>query len=214
MIERTGPPTLLRLVAYALFLFPADQVLAPLGASGSVAMVLALLLTGAWAASALLGLHDPIPMRHPGRAALTLLLLELGVLAMRSGARKSARRRAELQRLRRVEAEVQTRQSAEAQRNATAAPVASAPAPFARRDSSDSDTGRTQALRDSHETSRDDSSRLGTVRPDSYRQDTSGTGGQAAVSDTRPPGYDSQAGGAGATVDEGYSDGASRTDRA
>lgn len=75
MIERTGPPTLLRLVAYALFLFPADQVLAPLGASGSVAMVLALLLTGAWAASALLGLHDPIPMRHPGRAALTLLLL-------------------------------------------------------------------------------------------------------------------------------------------
>ncbi|MFC3689573.1 hypothetical protein [Aquipuribacter hungaricus] len=146
--------------------------------------------------------------------ALTLLLLELGVLAMRSGARKSARRRAELQRLRRVEAEVQTRQSSEAQRNATAAPVASAPAPFARRDSSDSDTGRTQALRDSHETSRDDSSRLGTVRPDSYRQDTSGTGGQAAVSDTRPPGYDSQAGGAGATVDEGYSDGASRTDRA
>lgn len=74
-IERTGPPTLLRLIPYALFLFPADQVLAPLGASGSVAMVLALLLTGAWAASALLGLHDPIPMRHPGRAALALLLL-------------------------------------------------------------------------------------------------------------------------------------------
>ncbi|SMH39623.1 O-antigen ligase [Rathayibacter oskolensis] len=73
-IERTGPPTLLRLSAYALFLTPADQVLAPLGASGSVAMVLALLLAVAWLASALLGLHDPVPMRHPGRLALTLLL--------------------------------------------------------------------------------------------------------------------------------------------
>lgn len=68
--------------------------------------------------------------------ALTLLLLELGVIALRSGARKSSKRRAELQRLRRVEAEVQSRQAAEAQRNAapsTAAPSA-APAPFARRD--------------------------------------------------------------------------------
>ena len=45
--------------------------------------------------------------------ALTLLLIELGVMAMRSGARKSAKRRAELQRLRRVEAEVRTRESAE-----------------------------------------------------------------------------------------------------
>lgn len=66
---------------------------------------------------------------------LTLLLLELGVLAMRSGARKSSKRRAELQRLRRVEAEVQARQSAESQRNATATAAApTAPAPFARRE--------------------------------------------------------------------------------
>ncbi|MGJ7439832.1 hypothetical protein [Aquipuribacter sp. MA13-6] len=68
--------------------------------------------------------------------ALTLLLLELGVIALRSGARKSSKRRAELQRLRRVEAEVQSRQAAESQRNATPASAApsAAPAPFARRD--------------------------------------------------------------------------------
>lgn len=68
--------------------------------------------------------------------ALTLLLLELGVLALRSGARASSKRRAELQRLRRVEAEVQARQAAEAQRNASLATPASAPtpAPFARRE--------------------------------------------------------------------------------
>ena len=64
--------------------------------------------------------------------ALSLLLLELGILAARSGARKSAKRRSELQRLRRVEQEVQTRQAAQAQRNAEVAPPAAAP--FARRD--------------------------------------------------------------------------------
>lgn len=80
--------------------------------------------------------------------ALTLLLLELGILAARSGARKSAKRRAELQRLRRVEQEVQTRQAAQAQRNAEVAP--SGGAPFARRDTTtdtrvDPDTdGRSQ----------------------------------------------------------------------
>lgn len=73
-IERTGPPVLLRLTAYALFLAPADQVLAPLGASGYLALVLALVLAVTWFASALLGLHDPVPMRHPGRLALALLL--------------------------------------------------------------------------------------------------------------------------------------------
>lgn len=66
--------------------------------------------------------------------ALTLLLLELGLVALRAGARKAARRRSEMQRLRRVESEVQTRQSASAQRNAEAlAPAPAAPAPFARR---------------------------------------------------------------------------------
>lgn len=72
--QRAGPPLLLRLTAYALFLTPADQVLAPLGASGYLALVLALALAVTWAASALFGLHDPVPMRHPGRLALALLL--------------------------------------------------------------------------------------------------------------------------------------------
>ncbi len=71
--------------------------------------------------------------------AVTLLLLELGVLALRSGARKASRRRRELQRLRRVESEVQSRQSVESQRNASASGTASPP-PFARRDP-DRDTG-------------------------------------------------------------------------
>lgn len=68
--------------------------------------------------------------------AVTLLLLELGLLILRSGARKSSKRRAELQRLRRVEAEVQARQASDSQRNATTAAAAApaAPAPFARRD--------------------------------------------------------------------------------
>lgn len=69
--------------------------------------------------------------------ALTLLLLQLGVLAMRSGARRNAKRRSELQRLRRVEAEVQSRQAAEAQRQpAQGGPPSTpgSPAPFARRE--------------------------------------------------------------------------------
>ncbi len=88
--------------------------------------------------------------------ALTLLLLELGVLALRFGARKSSKRRAELQRLRRVEAEVQSRQASESQRNASTgtATTPAAPAPFARRDPDLStrpptgpvDTGKTSAV--------------------------------------------------------------------
>lgn len=71
--------------------------------------------------------------------ALSLLLIELGILAARSGARKAAKRRAELQRLRRVEQEVQTRQATQAQRNAEVSPAPATPAPFARRDTT-SDT--------------------------------------------------------------------------
>lgn len=138
--------------------------------------------------------------------ALTLLLIELGVLAMRSGARKSAKRRAELQRLRRVEAEVQSRQSAEVQRNATAPmPPATSPAPFARRDSS-GDTGSTE-----------------TVRTD--RPDTSGEGHRAVASgdsypesrrdlaDVRPPETSTRQPAPGSSDDDDFSGGATRVDR-
>jgi O-antigen ligase len=63
-------PLLLRLVVITIFAIPANMVLAPLGAVGYVAMVLAILLFALWLLSALMGLHDPIPFRHPGRVGL------------------------------------------------------------------------------------------------------------------------------------------------
>ena len=142
--------------------------------------------------------------------ALTLLLVELGVLAMRSGARKSTRRRAELQRLRRVEAEVQTRQSTEVQRNATASPAATAPAPFARRDTGDGDTGRTEAVRDPR----------ADARPDTVHLDKAGTGPTPAASDSRhdlsgvrPPETTGSPAVGGSGPGSDHPDGSTRTDR-
>lgn len=51
------------------------MVLEPVGASSSLAQLLALGLFGLWALSSLLGLHDPVAFRHPGRAAVLALLL-------------------------------------------------------------------------------------------------------------------------------------------
>lgn len=68
--------------------------------------------------------------------AITLLLIQLGLLALRAGTRKSVKRRSELQRLRRVEAEVESRQATQSQRNAEAPVAEKAPAPFTRRDPS------------------------------------------------------------------------------
>ena len=133
--------------------------------------------------------------------ALTLLLLELGVLAMRSGARKSAKRRSELQRLRRVEAEIQSRQSAEVQRNATAASAPAAAAPFARRDTT-GDTG-------GYETARSER-----ADGDAYRTDTSAGSSydtRRDLSDVRPPETGTHS--TGASVDHDVADGSSRTDR-
>lgn len=138
--------------------------------------------------------------------ALTLLLLELGVLALRSGARKSARRRAELQRLRRVEAEVQARQSAESQRNASATTTAAAPAPFARREPAveHDTTGPTRA----------DVTRPDVTRPEDPPVRPTGSGDTLGdtrhdLSAVRPPetgGYRS-----GASADGESTDGSTRT---
>lgn len=68
-------PPLLRLTAAALFIFPSSMVIAPIGAAGTVPLLLALVLFILWLGSAFFGLHDPIPFRHPGRIALALLLL-------------------------------------------------------------------------------------------------------------------------------------------
>ena len=70
-----GPPWLLKATMFSVMAVPAYLVLEPIGASGSLAEMLALGLFGLWTISTLLGLHDPVPFRHPGRAAVLLLLL-------------------------------------------------------------------------------------------------------------------------------------------
>lgn len=73
--EPTAAPLLLRSIALLAFAVPANMVIAPLGAAGSVGMVLALVLFALWAASIAFGLHDPIPARHPARVALAIVWL-------------------------------------------------------------------------------------------------------------------------------------------
>lgn len=59
----------------AIFIFPATMVIEPIGASGTVPTLLCLLLLVLWMLSWLWGLHDPVPVRHPGRLAVGVLLL-------------------------------------------------------------------------------------------------------------------------------------------
>ena len=66
----TGPPWLLKATVFSVLAFPPYMVLEPVGASSSLAQLLALGLFGLWALSSLLGLHDPVAFRHPGRAAV------------------------------------------------------------------------------------------------------------------------------------------------
>jgi O-antigen ligase len=68
-------PLLLRVTAAAIFIFPSSMIIKPIGAAGTVPLMLAMLLFVLWAASCIFALHDPIPFRHPGRIALGLLLL-------------------------------------------------------------------------------------------------------------------------------------------
>ena len=83
VVDRTGRPApqrgdvplLLRFTLMAIFIFPASMVIEPIGASGTVPILLCLLLLLFWLASWLWGLHDPVPVRHPGRLAISLLLL-------------------------------------------------------------------------------------------------------------------------------------------
>lgn len=68
-------PLLVRFTLFAIFFFPATMVIEPIGASGTVPILLCLLLLAFWVVSWLWGLHDPVPARHPGRLAISLLLL-------------------------------------------------------------------------------------------------------------------------------------------
>ena len=74
-MTNNGPPWLLKATMFSVMFFPPYMVLAPVGASGSLPQILALGLFGLWAASSVLALHDPVIFRHPGRAAVLLLLL-------------------------------------------------------------------------------------------------------------------------------------------
>lgn len=80
-LDRSAPPhtsRLLRFSCFALFLFPSTMVIKPIGASGTVPLLLALLLLVVWVASSLWGLHDPVQRRSPARLAAGVFVL--GVL--------------------------------------------------------------------------------------------------------------------------------------
>lgn len=72
--RQASPPWLLKATVFSVMAFPPYMVLQPVGASSSVAQMLALCLFGLWALSSFLGLHDPVAFRHPGRAAVLTLL--------------------------------------------------------------------------------------------------------------------------------------------
>lgn len=77
--ERSSAPLLVRFTAFAIFFFPSSMVIAPLGAVGTVSIILSCVLFLFWLASWLWGLHDPIPLRHPGR--LVGAVFALGIMA-------------------------------------------------------------------------------------------------------------------------------------
>ncbi len=66
---------LLQVFVVALFLFPSDTVIKAVGAAGFAGFFVAIVALGAWLASTLLGLHNPLEHRHPTRAALVGLWL-------------------------------------------------------------------------------------------------------------------------------------------
>lgn len=82
-----GVPLLLRFTAFAIFVVPASMVIEPLGAAGTVPLLLACLLLALWLCSLLWRLHDPIPARHPGRlaAAAFLFAVVASYVAMHAG---------------------------------------------------------------------------------------------------------------------------------
>ena len=76
---RSSVPLLVRFTAFAIFFFPSSMVIAPLGAVGTISIILSCLLFLFWLASWLWGVHDPIPLRHPGRLAGAVFAL--GIMA-------------------------------------------------------------------------------------------------------------------------------------
>ncbi|MDV8149805.1 O-antigen ligase family protein [Arthrobacter sp. B10-11] len=69
-----GPPWLLKATVFSVMAIPPYLVVEPIGASANLPEMLALGLFGLWLLSTVLRLHDPVVFRHPGRAAVLLLL--------------------------------------------------------------------------------------------------------------------------------------------
>lgn len=74
--ERAGKvPFIVRAVAFCIFFFPSSMVFKPIGAAGTVPMILAVLIFVLWICSVVFGLHNPMSIRHPGRVTLAALFL-------------------------------------------------------------------------------------------------------------------------------------------
>ncbi|MEW1823712.1 O-antigen ligase family protein [Arthrobacter sp. NPDC080031] len=66
---------IVRAMAFCIFFFPSAMVFKPIGAAGTVPMILAVFVCGLWICSVLFGFHNPMEIRHPGRLSLTALFL-------------------------------------------------------------------------------------------------------------------------------------------
>ncbi|MEQ4565693.1 O-antigen ligase family protein [Paenarthrobacter sp. CAP02] len=64
---------LLKFAVFGIFFFPSNMVIKPIGAAGTVPIILAVLLLAVWLSSALFGLHNPLKSSNPGRLGLGLL---------------------------------------------------------------------------------------------------------------------------------------------
>lgn len=72
------PSGLLRFTCFALFFFPSSMIIEPIGAAGTVPILLALVLLLFWVASSFWGLHDPLVQSSPMRLAVGVFAI--GVL--------------------------------------------------------------------------------------------------------------------------------------
>ncbi|WP_246839821.1 O-antigen ligase [Pseudarthrobacter sp. NIBRBAC000502771] len=65
----------MKFTAFSIFFFPSSMVLKPMGAAGTVPLLLAMLVFAFWLGSVLFGLEDPTHRSNPGRLALAALWL-------------------------------------------------------------------------------------------------------------------------------------------
>lgn len=76
--QQGNVPLLLRVTAFSIFFFPSSMVIDVIGAAGTVPLILSCLLLAFWLASWVWNLHNPVPLRHPGRLAGVAFFLAIG----------------------------------------------------------------------------------------------------------------------------------------